>query len=96
MCLKKHLEKYQSSPAYHAAVIVSLELKEVAKHTGGKTSNIYVRKKSQIVRTGFSKADAQVVWEDGPEDWATDFIMKEETGAVCIAENGYTLSFYDK
>lgn len=97
MCLKKHWEKYYTSPAYHAAKRISLELEELAKNSGYNKHNIRVRSKGHIIKDGFSKADAQVVWEDGPVGWANGFyIIRDENGVDCIAENSYTLSFYDK
>ena len=96
MCLRKHWEKYDSSPAYHAAKKLSLELEELAKIEGYKR-NIILRKKHTIIKDGFGKADAQIVWVDGPEDWAIYFYADgENLGVDCVAENSYTLSFYDK
>lgn len=96
MCLRKHWEKYDTSPSYYAAKKLSLELEELAK-TEGYKKNITVRKKHTIIKEGFGKADAQVVWEDGPEDWAICFYVSGITlGVDCVAENSYTLSFYDK
>ena len=97
MCLRKHWEKYNDSPAYHAAKKISLELEEFAKSAGYNKQNIRVRSKGHIIKEGFSKADAQVVWEDGPFDWTSGFYStRDELGVDCIAENSYTLSFYDK
>lgn len=97
MCLRKHWEKYEASPSYHAAKKFSLELEEIARTLGYNKHNIRVRTKAHIIKEGFSKADAQVIWEDGPEDWAADFyVTREQIGVDCIAENSYTLSFYDK
>jgi hypothetical protein len=96
MCLRKHWEKYDTSPAYHAAKRLSLELEELAKVAGYKRS-IIVKKKHTIIKEGFGKADAQVIWEDGPEDWAISFYIENTALDVdCVAENSFTLSFYDK
>ena len=97
MCLRQHWEKYKTSPAYHTAKKISLELEEFARKSGHNKHNIRVRNKGYIIKEGFSKADAQVVWEDGPDGWANSFyITQNELGVDCIAENSYTLSFYDK
>ena len=34
--------------------------------------------KEQIIKGGFSKADAQVIWEDGPKEWALEFKPKDK------------------
>jgi hypothetical protein len=93
---KKHREKYLSSPSFHAAQRLFIELEEIAR-TQGKRKSAIIKDKTRIMREGFSKADAQVIWEDGPEDWAELFIFHNDTfGVDYVIENGYTISFYDK
>jgi hypothetical protein len=49
----------------------------------------------RLIKEGYSKADAQVVWTDGPKDWATELEYIESSRNVYyIAENGHTVSFY--
>lgn len=92
---KKHREKYKSSPSYHAAQRLFLELDELARRQGKGT--VIFKDKTRIVREGFSKADAQIIWEDGPEDWAEFVLIQPDNFSVdYVIENGYTVSFYDK
>ena len=96
MCFKNHSERYSLSPSYHAAKRLFVELEEVAKQKGYQ-KNIVIKNKKRIVRDGFSKADAQIIWEKGPEDWATDLALCPGFfGVDYVVENGYTVSFYDK
>ena len=94
MCTKEHWERCNASEAYYAANKFAIELEEYAKKQGYDTKSIRIRNKEQIIRSGLGKADAQVVWEDGPKDWALEFALRCDTTVSRIAEDRDTVSFY--
>ena len=49
---------------------------------------------NKTIPSELGKADAQVVWEDGPKDWALEFALKNDTLVSRIAEDRDTVSFY--
>lgn len=95
MCTREQWEVWKDSPAYHEATKFAIELQEFARAQGYKPKHIKIKTKEQIVKGGYSKADAQVVWAEGPDNWATELEYNQPTGNVYyIAENGHTVSFY--
>lgn len=96
MCTRQHWEQCNASEAYYAAKRFAFELEEYAKKTGHNSRSIRVRSKEQIIKSGLTKADAQVVWEDGPKDWALEFAIKHDTAVSRITEGSDTVSFYIK
>lgn len=94
MCTKEHWELCNKTPAYYEAKKFALELEEYARLQGYKPKRIKIRTKEQIVKGGFGKADAQVVWTDGPEDWALTLDYASASGVYYQAEDGHTVSFY--
>lgn len=95
MRVRDHLLRANDSPSYFAAKKFTLELEEFAKKQGYNTKGIKVRKKDQIVKGGYGKADAQVIWEDGPEDWALSLTYNVIDSVYYEANDGVTVSFYD-
>ena len=95
MRVRDHLLRANDSPSYFAAKKFTLELEEFAKAQGFDTRGIRIRKKDQIIKGGFGKADAQVIWETGPEDWALLLEYNVIDTVICEAQDGTTVSFYD-
>lgn len=94
MCTKEHWERCNASEAYYVANKFATELEEYAKTTGHNSKSIRIRNKEQIIRSGLGKADAQVVWEDGPKDWALEFAPENDMLVSSITEDKNTVSFY--
>ncbi len=95
MCTREHWDAWKDSPAYHEAKKFALELAEFAKTQGYKPKHIKIKTKEQVIKEGYSKADAQVVWTDGPKNWANELEYIESNKHVYyIPENGHTVSFY--
>ena len=94
MCTKEHWERCNASEAYHAAKKFAIELEEYAKRIGYNTKGIRVRNKEQIIKSGFGKADAQVIWEEGPIDWVTEFAPKNKKAVSVAIEGRNAVSFY--
>ena len=94
MCTKEHWEKCKTSDAYYAANKFAIELDEYAKQNGYNNKGIRVRSKEQVIKSGLGKADALVVWEDGPKDWALEFAVKNDHTVSRVAETSDAVSFY--
>lgn len=94
MCTREHWERCNASEAYHAANKFAIELEEYAKKIGYNGRSIKIRNKEQIVKGGLGKADAQVIWENGPTDWALEFAPQTSDAVSKIAEDSDTVSFY--
>ena len=94
MCTKKQWERCNASEAYYAAKKFALELEEEAKKLGYCSKGIRIRNKEQIIKGGFGKSDAQVIWEGGPKDWALEFALINDYDVSKIAEARNTVSFY--
>lgn len=95
MCTEKHWKLCNTSAAYHAATQFALTLEEQARLQGYKPKTIKVKTKEQIVRQGVGKADAQVIWEEGPEGW-TDYVEVSSASDIDYIIEGNTVSFYTR
>jgi hypothetical protein len=95
MCTEKHWELCNNSAAFHAATRFALALEETAKQQGFKPKTIKIRTKEQIIKGGFGKSDAQVIWKEGPEDWATNISASLTNDIDYIVEKD-TVSFYTR
>ena len=95
MCTEKHWELCNTSAAYHAATQFALTLEEQARLQGYKPKTIKVKTKEQIIRQGIGKADAQVIWEEGPEGW-TDYVEVGSASDIDYIIEGNTVSFYTR
>ena len=89
-----HWEKCKSQASYHAAQTFAFQLREVALLESFDTHGIKVIPKKDINQK-LCSADAQVRWEDGPEDWADEMSLSDMYGVCLARENGTTISFYD-
>lgn len=96
MCTRKQWKQCETSEAYYAANKFAIELEEYAKINGYNYKGIKIRTKEQIIKDGLGKADAQVVWEDGPKNWALDLVLTTDLYVSTVAEAKDTVSFYLK
>lgn len=96
MCTEKHWRLCDRSAAYYAAVKFALALEEKAKTEGYSYKTIRVRTKEQIIKGGFGKSDAQVVWTEGPDGWAETINVLSSGDTDYIVEANNTVSFYTR
>jgi hypothetical protein len=95
MCTEEQWEVCNTSKAYHAAKQFALILEEQARLEGFKPKSIKVRTKEQVIKGGFGKADAQVIWDEGPELWTEHVKVGPSDDTDCTVE-GNTVSFYTR
>ena len=95
MCTELQWELCNTSEAFYAAKQFALTLEEQARLEGYKPKTIRVRTKEQIIKGGFGKADAQVIWEEGPDLWTEHVKVATSDGIDCTIE-GNTVSFYTR
>lgn len=90
MQTKKHWQDCNTLPSYITANSIALQLKEFAKGIGYDHRDISVYSKEQARKSGI-RADAVVVWKNGPIDWIDEleiieyphiFIEKDNNGAL--------------
>ena len=93
MCTDEHWELCNTSAAHYAATKFAIALEEQARLEGLKPKTIMVRTKEQIIKGGFGKSDAQVVWEEGPEGW-TEYVEATLFNDTDYIIEGNTVSFY--
>jgi len=97
MCrTREQWEICNSSAAVHAATKFALQLEEYAKRIGYNPKEIRVRNKEQILKGGYGKADAQVIWKEGPDDWELDVIFEDTEVVDSTVEDEKSISFYNK
>lgn len=95
MCTVEHWEMCKTSAAYKAATKFATALEETAKQLGYKPKTIKIRSKEQIIKSGLGKADAQVIWEEGPIDWAAN-IKSSLADDIDYTITKNTVSFYTR
>jgi len=96
MCTIEQWEESNNSAAFHAATKFALALEEKAKQQGYKPKTIKIRTKEQIIKGGFGKSDAQVIWNEGPENW-TDTIKRHLFSNIdYVIEGPTTVAFYQR
>ena len=93
MCVRQHW-KEANNTSHRDAQEFATQLREFAKTTGYNSRSIRIRTKQEIMREAHTKADAQIVWEDGPTDWAYEMKYGQVGTSYCSPENGNTVSFY--
>lgn len=92
MRTKAHWDECKTLPSYHAAQNLAWHLR--TNMSCQKLHGIKVLSKEEVNRhNGY--ADAQVIWHDGPEDWALNIKLLNVPGICAEVDNGYTISFYD-
>ena len=96
MCTIQQWELCNTSEAFHAATQFAYALEETARQQGYKPKTIKIRTKEQIIKGGFGKSDAQVIWTEGPADW-TDIINKTLFQNIdYVVESPSTVAFYQR
>lgn len=95
MCTAEHWKLCNTSAAYRAATQFALALEETAKQQGYKPKTIRIRTKEQIIKGGFGKSDAQVIWKEGPDGWAASIAATLANDIDYIVEKD-TVSFYTR
>lgn len=96
MCVKQHWQEANHTLSHTAAQKFALQLGEYARNNGYDPRGIKVRDRRHIIKQGFGKAEAQVVWHEGPTDWVENITIISDDGICCMPENRYTLSFYQR
>ena len=96
MCTVDQWEFCNTSEAFHAATQFAIALEETARQQGYKPKTIKIRTKEQIIKGGFGKSDAQVIWTEGPDDW-TDTINRVSFQDIdYVVEGPKLVSFYQR
>ena len=96
MCTELQWELCNTSEAYHAATQFALTLEEEAKKQGFKPKTIKIRTKEQIIKGGFGKSDAQVIWPEGPNDWTDTVRTISFNNIDYVIEGPSTVAFYQR
>lgn len=93
MQTKQHWQECNYLQSYIAANNIALQLKEFAKEIGYDHRDINVYNKEQS-RKHRIRADAVVVWKNGPIDWIDNINLKNHHN-VCIEKdnNGFIYLF---
>jgi len=96
MCTVEQWESCNTSEAFHAATQFAIALEEAARQQGYKPKTIKIRTKEQIIKGGFGKSDAQVVWAEGPPDWTEKLTDKLFKNIDYVIESPNTVAFYQR
>ena len=96
MCTVEQWESCNTSEAFHAATKLAIALEETARQQGYKPKTIKIRTKEQIIKGGFGKSDAQVVWSEGPADWTEKLNSKLFQNIDYVIESTNTVAFYQR
>ncbi|BDR25786.1 hypothetical protein RVBP17_1710 [Pseudomonas phage sp. 30-3] len=94
MRTKKHWDECLFSLSYETAQHMAFELKEFAKQAGFNPNGIKVLSKKQIHK--YVKADAAIMWGEGPECWANSLLFKDLLGVYVSTYKGNTILFHDR
>jgi hypothetical protein len=90
-------DQSKQSNAYSVALSWAEQLKNYAKDTGNNPKEIRIVEKRQLTMSQQKHADCQIVWRNGPDDWAYDLTVGKvlNNESVCVeAHTGNSLSFY--
>lgn len=94
MKTKHHWDLSKSNLSFITAQRCALQLEEAAKVRGLSSTGIIVKDKRQVAEQG-GNADARIVWENGPENWAYATDLNQLDGVWIEVDNRCTISFYD-
>jgi len=94
MRTKAHWDECKMLASYHAAQSLACQLRDNMKGYSNKLHGIKVLSKEDVNKHG-GFADAQVVWHEGPLDWAAKVQMHNVSSVCAEVDNEYTISFYD-
>ncbi len=96
MCVNQHWHRANHTLSHTAAQKFALHLEEYARKHGYDPKGIKVRDRKHIIKNGYGKAEAQVVWQEGPVDWVENITLISDCEICCTPENSHTLSFYQR
>lgn len=96
MCTEEQWESCNTSEAFHAAKKFAIALEETARQQGYKPKTIKIRTKEQIIKGGFGKSDAQVIWSEGPTDWTEKLTSELFQNIDYVVESPNTVAFYQR
>lgn len=96
MCTNEQWEKSNNSEAFYAATKFALTLEEEARQQGYKPKTIKIRTKEQIIKGGFGRSDAQVIWEEGPDNWTENINITLFKNVDYVVEEPNIVSFYHR
>lgn len=96
MCVKQHWQEANHTRSHTFAQKFALQLEEYARKHGYDPRGIKIRDRKYIIKHGYGKAEAQIVWQEGPEDWIEHITLIADSDICCTPENSYTLSFYQR
>lgn len=96
MCTIEQWESCNTSEAFHAATQFAYALEETARQQGYKPKTIKIRTKEQIIKGGFGKSDAQVIWSEGPADWTEQLKSTLFQNIDYVIESPSTVAFYKR
>lgn len=92
MRTEAHWEESKESESFREANQIALTLKELARNNGYDPKGIKILTKGRIIDSHYGRANSLVIWTEGPENWAYDFIVESIS---CVPYNETTLVFYD-
>lgn len=78
----------------YAAEKLAHELREVAKASGFDHRGIKVISKKKLIKNEHTKADARVVWKNGPPGWQYQITSHMMGDAYLEPESHGAISFY--
>jgi len=96
MCTEEQWESCNTSEAFHAAKKFAIALEETARQQGYKPKTIRIRTKEQIIKGGFGKSDAQVIWSEGPADWTERLTGTLFQNIDYVVESPSIVAFYKR
>lgn len=94
MKTKQHWDICRKNLSYLTAQRCALQLQEAAKLRGYDWTSIIVKDKKHVALAG-GTADASIVWENGPFNWAFATDLMQPDGVWIEVDNQFTISFYD-
>jgi hypothetical protein len=94
MRTKAHWDECKELASYHSAQNLAFQLRDSMKSHKCNLNNLKVYSKEEVNKHG-GYADAQVVWQEGPEDWTQRLSLVAVPGVHVEVEDEYTVSFYD-
>ena len=94
MRTREHWDICKELHSYRTAHEIALQLREAATQEGLDSHGLKVLSKEEVDNHGYV-ADAQIHWEDGPENWVTGIQIQSKCGVCMEVQNNYVISFYD-
>lgn len=89
------MKKFENTEAYFIATQFATQLRELALVRGYNAKSIKVLTKGVKVCNKVVRADAMVVWVDGPENWANEIEIKTFEFVWAEPNDMHSISFYN-